>query len=294
MKSRRVCERLEVSRDGWGIPRFKALQVIIVSGNRRKLPLEQPWNGLSERVTKIGVLGAAAVAGPITGVHGELHEVGEPSDLLGACGFTARQRAKLVQVDGIGALRNQICVDECEVADFILGIVVDILVHVPVEHFKGSSVACTPAPPWDFAVLDASQFVVLLPQIAFDDFDRGQEPENATSPCVRRALPSWAKAGNPLVNSPVPMAPAPTTASPLRKKERRPVEYLDCCVLCFMILSFLRLLRVVSHYLLLIVVESIAATSQHLEMWVRWQSLNKCTKHAILHLVCSTLSREEC
>src|SRR6266700_5081517 len=116
----------------------------------------------------------------------------------------------------------------------------------------------------------------------------------ATSPCVRRALPSWAKAGNPLANSPVPMAPAPTTASPLRKKERRPVEYLDCCVLCFMILSFLRLLRVVSHYLLLIVVESIAATSQHLEMWVRWQSLNKCTKHAILHLVCSTLSREEC
>src|SRR6266699_5207379 len=90
MESRRVGDRLEVSRDGWGIPRFKALLVIIVSGNRRKLPLEQPWNSLSERVTEIGVLGAAAVARPITGVHGELHEVGEPPDLLGACGLTAR------------------------------------------------------------------------------------------------------------------------------------------------------------------------------------------------------------
>ena len=36
----------------------------------------------------------------------------------------------------------------------------------------------TPAAAWDFAVLNASQFVVLLPQIGFDDFDRSQEPEN--------------------------------------------------------------------------------------------------------------------
>ncbi len=43
----------------------------------------------------------------------------------------------------------------------------------------------------------------------------------ATSPRVRLALRSSAKAGNdsPLANSPAPMAPAPPTASPLRKKE---------------------------------------------------------------------------
>ncbi len=63
-------------------------------------------------------------------------------------------------------------------AELILGIVVDILGHVSIQHLKFSDVGCTPASPWNFAVLDTSQFVVLLPQIAFDDFDRSQQPEN--------------------------------------------------------------------------------------------------------------------
>ena len=49
----------------------------------------------------------------------------------------------------------------------------------------------------------------------------------ATSPCVRPPLRSSAKAGSPLANSAAPMAPAPPTASPLRKKERRLVEIID-------------------------------------------------------------------
>jgi len=62
----------------------------------------------------------------------------------------------------------------------------------------------------------------------------------ATSPRVRLALPSSAKAGNgnPLANSPAPMAPAPPTASPLRKKERRLVVSFDDCALCSIIFSF--------------------------------------------------------
>src|SRR5260370_29050355 len=79
MEPRRVGNRLEVIRDGWGSPRYKPLQVPIVSGNGRKLPRTQPRDGLSERgVIDIGVLRAAAVARPPTGVHGELHQVGEP------------------------------------------------------------------------------------------------------------------------------------------------------------------------------------------------------------------------
>src|SRR5258708_38909157 len=123
MEARRVGDRLDVVSGG---------EVAIVSGNRRKLPFTQTRDGLSERVTEIGVLRAAAVARPPTGVHGELHEVGEPSDLLGACRSTARQRAKAIQIDGLRALRSQVCVEEGEVADLILGIIVDILRHVPI------------------------------------------------------------------------------------------------------------------------------------------------------------------
>jgi len=64
------------------------------------------------------------------------------------------------------------------VAELILGIVVDILGHVPIQHLKSLDVGWTSTAPWDFAILDASQLVVLLPQIAFEDFDRSQEPEN--------------------------------------------------------------------------------------------------------------------
>src|SRR2546428_11819431 len=81
VEARRVGDRLDVVSGG---------EVAIVSGNRRKLPFQQTRDGWGERVTEIGVLGAAAVLRPVTGVHGELHEVGEPPDLLGAGRFTAR------------------------------------------------------------------------------------------------------------------------------------------------------------------------------------------------------------
>ena len=138
VEARRVGDRLNVVLGG---------QVGIGPGNGRKLPFTQTRDGLRERVTEIGVLCAAAVARPPTGVHGESHEVGEPSDLPGTCRFTARQRAKLIQIDGIGALGNQVGVDEREVGELILGIVVDILVHVPIQVLKGSGVGWTPAPP---------------------------------------------------------------------------------------------------------------------------------------------------
>ena len=94
------------------------------------------------------------------------------------CRRTAFYSAKHIKVNLLLAFRDQIGVDEGCVAELILGIVVDILKHVPIHHEQSSDVGGTAASPWDFAALDASQFVVLLPQIAFDDFDRGQEPEN--------------------------------------------------------------------------------------------------------------------
>src|SRR4029077_8606496 len=129
-------------------------EVVIVSRNCRKLPIiKQTRDCLGKGVTEIRILGAAAVPSPPTGIHGELHEVCETSDLLCPCRFTARQSAKLIQVDWIGALRNQVRVNESEVAHLILGIVVDVLVHASIENLKGRRVDCTPAAPWDFAVL---------------------------------------------------------------------------------------------------------------------------------------------
>src|SRR5258708_2844760 len=81
MEACRVGDRLDVVRGG---------QVPIVSGNGRKLPFQQTRDSGWERVTEIGVLRAAAVARPPTGVHGELHQVGEPElVLLGPCPLTA-------------------------------------------------------------------------------------------------------------------------------------------------------------------------------------------------------------
>src|SRR3989441_10284805 len=51
----------------------------------------------------------------------------------------------------------------------------------------------------------------------------------AISPLVRLALLSSAKTGNPLASIPAPMIPAPPTASPLLKKERRLVVIFECC-----------------------------------------------------------------
>ena len=66
--------------------------------------------------------------------------------------------------------------------ELILGIVMDILGHVRIQHRKGSGVGSIPTPAWDFAVLDASQFVVLLPEIGFEGFECGQEAQNV--PCL--------------------------------------------------------------------------------------------------------------
>ena len=108
--------------------------------------------------------------------------------MLGARRFTARQRAKLIQIDGSRAFRLQVGVDEREVAELIIRIVVDILRHVPVQELKGFNVGCTPAPPWNLTVLDSSQFVVLLPQIRFEDFCGSQKLENGHVSLCKTAI----------------------------------------------------------------------------------------------------------
>ncbi len=65
------------------------VRVSVSSGNRRMLPNSQGRNGLSERVAEIGILSAAAVASPPARIHRQLHQVGEPSELVRTRRFAA-------------------------------------------------------------------------------------------------------------------------------------------------------------------------------------------------------------
>src|SRR5437016_8362590 len=63
----------------------------------------------------------------------------------------------------------------------------DVLGHVSIQYIERGDVWGASAPPWDFAVLDTSQFVILLPEIGFEDFDRAQESENGLIPLIKIA-----------------------------------------------------------------------------------------------------------
>ena len=165
----RVGDRLEV---------VGRAEVVVAAWDCRELPCAEARDCLRERVAEVGVLRVAAVAGPEAGVDGQLRQVGETSDLLGAGRLAARQGAELVQVDRLCAVGLQVGVDEADVAHLVVGVVVDVLVHVPVQHLDRVRVVRIAASAGHFAVLDAGELVVLLPEIGLDDLGRSEEPEN--------------------------------------------------------------------------------------------------------------------
>jgi hypothetical protein len=89
--------------------------------------------------------------------------------------LTAFQSAKLIKVNWLCGLRNQIGVEEGGVAELILGIVVDILRHVSIEDVQRRGVERAPSrEAGEFAILNSSEFSVLQPEIALDELNRGQ------------------------------------------------------------------------------------------------------------------------
>src|SRR3954470_20278945 len=72
-------------------------------------------------------------------------------------------------------------------ANLIVGVVMDVLVHVPIQHFDSIGVGLTPRSAWHFGILDSGELVVLLPQIGLDDFCRRQESENGGIALVQAA-----------------------------------------------------------------------------------------------------------
>ncbi len=78
----------------------------------------------------------------------------------------------------------------------ILGVIVDVLIHVPVEDFQGIRVIWIPASVRLLAVLDTAELVVLDPEIGLEDLRRGREPQHGgVAVCdfsaVTKRLRSW-------------------------------------------------------------------------------------------------------
>ena len=68
--------------------------------------------------------------------------------------------------------------------DFIICVVMNIYGHVLIEDVDRVSVFGNATPPWDLAVLDAAEFVVLDPKIGLEYLERRCEPERAASPAL--------------------------------------------------------------------------------------------------------------
>jgi hypothetical protein len=92
--------------------------------------------------------------------------------------FAAGEGAERVQVDRLLTARLQVRVDEVCVALLVVGVVVDVLVHVFVDDGERLGVGPIAASAGDLAVLDAAELVVLLPQIGFEQLGGREELED--------------------------------------------------------------------------------------------------------------------
>ena len=112
-----------------------ASRIIVASRDSGVLSDVQARDGLHKRRIRIEIrICNAAVPRPKAGVDGELGEVGEPSDLPCSVGLAARQGLELAQVSRLSSLRFQVFAQEASVAVFVVGVVVNILRHIPVKN----------------------------------------------------------------------------------------------------------------------------------------------------------------
>src|ERR1700739_4183260 len=65
---------------------------------------------------------------------------------------------------------GEVCVEEVLVSEFVVGIVVNVLSHIRVEHCESGGVSWISASTRDFTVWDPPEFVVLYPKIGLQDF----------------------------------------------------------------------------------------------------------------------------
>ena len=89
-------------------------------------------DGLRKCGAKVRV-SRAAIADEPTGVDVEVHEIGEPADVLRSRRTASLQREELVEVDRLCAFGLQVPVKEVGVADFVDRVAADVLRAIRVE-----------------------------------------------------------------------------------------------------------------------------------------------------------------
>ena len=142
----------------------------------------------------------------------------------GTGGGAARQSAELIEMDWLRALRDQVCVEEVLVSELILGIVMDVLVHVPIQDFQGFGVDWIPVPPGTSLSWMPAELVVLHPEIGLEDFRRRREPEQggiAGCESGSRSRPHRQTLLRAELNSAAPGASAAAPSPMRRRKDRR-------------------------------------------------------------------------
>ena len=72
--------------------------------------------------------------------------------------------------------------------DFVVGIVVNVLGKVRVQYGKRSGVGGIAGPAGNFPVLNPSEFVVLNPEVAFEDFSCSRKAKECRI-SLRESLP---------------------------------------------------------------------------------------------------------
>ena len=65
---------------------------------------------------------------------------------------------------------DQVRIEELVMSDLIVGIIMDVLGHISVQHRDVGGVEWTATSTGDFGVLDATQFVVLDPKVSLEYF----------------------------------------------------------------------------------------------------------------------------
>src|SRR5262245_2636590 len=144
---------------------------------------------------KIRVMTVVPVPRPPTGINRQLGQVGKPAPNqvgVDSGGCAAHQSAKRIEVCRSRALGDQIRVEEGVVSNFIVGVIVDVLIHVFVQRREGFSIVWITSSTWNFGVLDSTEFIVLDPKVGLEYLECRWEPEQGcvwgreTATCSRR------------------------------------------------------------------------------------------------------------